>query len=159
MTKVQAQSSSKKFIVVGVIGGLVLFGALVWLVGQGVVRHVSIFYPETVRQTVAFRDDGTKTTLTGISGVGGVNPTLITRMGFAYILTVINDGTTNHRLYIDELNAQTELLAPGEKGIIIISPQTEGTYNYYDNQEDLELLGQLMVVKVVPNDLFEAKKG
>ena len=80
-------------------------------------------------------------------------------MGFAYILTVINDGTTNHRLYIDELNAQTELLAPGEKGIIIISPQTKGTYNYYDNHDDLELLGQLMVVKVVPNDLFEAKKG
>ena len=159
MTKVQTQSSSKKFIVVGVIGGLVLFGALVWLVGQGAVRHVSIFYPETVRQTVAFRDDRTKTTLTGISGVGGVNPTLITRMGFAYILTVINDGTTNHRLYIDGLNAQTELLAPGEKGIIIISPQTKGTYNYYDTQEDLELLGQLMVVKVAPNDLFDAKNG
>lgn len=159
MTKVQSQSSGKKFIVIGVIGGLVLFGALVWLVGQGAVRHVNIFYPETVRQTVAFRDDGEKTILVGISGVGGINPTLITRMGFEYILTIINDGTTGHRLYIDGLNVQTELLAPGEKYTITIRPQTEGTYNYYDNQNELELLGQLRVVKVVQNDLLEAKNG
>ena len=153
------KNSSKKFIVIGVIAGIVFFGALMSLIGQGTVRHVDIFYPETVRQTVAFRDDGAITTLVGISGIGGQNnPTLITRLGFTYVLTVINDGASPHVLYIDGLDIQTEVLAPGEKDIITFTPQSEGTYNYYDKQQEL-LLGQLKVVKVVQNDIIEANSG
>ncbi|MEX0657346.1 MAG: hypothetical protein WD154_07375 [Nitrosopumilaceae archaeon] len=150
------QNSSKKFIVIGVIAGIVFFGVLIGLIGQGTVRHVDIFYPETVRQTVAFRDDGAMTTLVGISGIGGENnPTLITRLGFVYVLTVINDSASPHMLYIDGLDIQTELLAPGEKDIITCTPQSEGIYNYYDKQQEL-LLGQLKVVKVIQNDIIEA---
>ena len=153
------QNSSKKFIFIGVIAGIVFFGALMGLIGQGMVRPVDIFYPETVRQTVAFRDDGMKTTLVGIVGNGGKNnPTLITRLGFVYILTVINDGTSPHRLYIDGLDIQTELLAPGEKDIITFTPQSEEVYNYYDKQQEL-LLGQLKVVKVIQIDIIEANRG
>jgi len=152
-----SQLSSKKFIVIGVIAGIVFFGALMGLIGQGTVRHVDVFYPETVRQTVAFIDDGEKTTLRGVEGISEENnPTLITRVGFVYVLTVINDGNSDHRLYIDGLNVETELLAPGEKDIITIKPQTERTYNYYDKQETLSFLGQLKVVKVIQNDLLEA---
>jgi len=151
------KNSSKKFLVIGVIAGIVFFGALMALIGQGTVRHVDIFYPETVKQTVAFRDDGTKTTLVGIAGISGENnPTLITRLGFVYILTVINDGTVPHMLYIDGLDMQTELLAPGEKDIITFRPQSEGIYNYYDKQQEI-LLGQIKVVKVIQNDIIEAK--
>lgn len=158
MQKIQKEFS-KKFIVIGVIGGIVFFGALMSLIGQGTVRHVDIFYPETVRQTVAFRDDDTKTTLVGISGIGGKNnPTLITRVGFMYILTVINDDTSPHMLYIDGLDIQTGLLVPGEKDIITFTPQSEGIYNYYDKQQEL-LLGQLKVVKVIQNDIIEANSG
>src|SRR5574341_1715407 len=150
------KNSSKKFLVIGVIAGIVFFGALMTIIGQGTVRHVDIFYPETVRQTVAFRDEDMKTTLVGIVGNGGKNnPTLITRLGFMYILTVINDGISPHRLYIDGLDIQTELLAPGEKDIITFTPQSEEVYNYYDKQQDL-LLGQLKVVKVVQLDIIEA---
>jgi hypothetical protein len=150
------KNSSKKFLVIGVIAGIVFFGALMGIIGQGTVRHVDIFYPETVRQTVAFRDDNTKTTLTGIEGISGeTNPTLITRLGFTYILTVINEGTTPHILYIDGLELETETLAPGEKDIITFTPQSEGIYNYYDKQQKL-LLGQLKVVKVVQFDEIEA---
>ena len=79
------------------------------LIGQGTVRYVDVFYPETVRQTVAFRDDGTRIILIGISGIGGENnPTLITRLGFVYILTVINDDTSPHMLYIDGLDIQQD---------------------------------------------------
>lgn len=149
------QKNSKKFLVIGVIAGIVFFGALMGLIGQGTVRHVDIFYPETVRQTVAFRDDG-KTTLVGVKGIGGQNnPTLITRLGFTYVLTVINEDTSPHTLYIDGLDIETELLEPGEKDIITFTPQSEGIYNYYENQQEL-LLGQLKVIKVIQYDEIEA---
>jgi hypothetical protein len=148
------KDSSKKFIVIGVIAGIVFFGALMTLIGQGTVRHVDIFYPETVRQTVAFRDDG-KTTLVGIEGISGKNPTLITRLGFTYILTVINDGALPHTLYIDGLEIETENLAPGEKDIVTFTPKDEGIYNYYEKQQEL-LLGQIKVVKVIQYDEIEA---
>ncbi len=150
------QNSSKKFLVIGVIASIVFFGAWMSIIGQGTVRHVDIFYPETVRQTVVFRDDDTKTILVGIKGISGeTNPTLITRLGFTYILTVINEGTLPHTLYIDGLEIETELLAPREKDIITFTPQSEGIYNYYEKQQDL-LLGQLKVVKVIQYDEIEA---
>jgi hypothetical protein len=94
--------------------------------------------------------------LVGILGVDGKeNPTLIMRTSFAYILTVINDGNTEHRLYIDGLEVQTDLLNPGEKETITIFPKEEGVYNYYDKRQTTKLLGQLRAVSVVPSDEFE----
>jgi len=148
--------SDKRFIVFALVGGLVALVILFGFIGQGNVRHVQIFFPEQVQQTVAFRDIDGEVRLVGISGIGGDNnPTLIMRTGFAYVLTVVNDGDKHHRLYIDGLEVQTDLLKPGEKDTITVYPTEEGTYNYYDKRQHLKLLGQLKAVTVVPGDEFE----
>jgi hypothetical protein len=72
-----------------------------------------------------------------------------------YILTVINDGNKHHRLYIDGLEVQTDLLKPGENQTLTILPRDEGVYNYYDKRETLDKLGQLKAVTVIPSDEFE----
>lgn len=148
--------SDKKFIVFTLVGGLAALVILFGFIGQGNVRHVQIFFPEQVQQTVAFKDINGEVRLVGISGIGGDNnPTLIMRTSFAYVLTVVNDGDKHHRLYIDGLEVQTDLLKPGEKDTITVYPTEEGTYNYYDKRQDLKLLGQLKAVTVVPGDEFE----
>lgn len=148
--------SDKKFIVFALVGGLAALVILFGFIGQGNIRHVQIFFPEQVQQTVAFKDVNGEVRLVGISGIGGDNnPTLIMRTSFAYVLTVVNDGDKHHRLYIDGLEVQTDLLKPGEKDTITVYPTEEGTYNYYDKRQDLKLLGQLKAVTVVPGDEFE----
>jgi hypothetical protein len=148
--------SDKKFIVFTLVGGLAALVILFGFIGQGNIRHVQIFFPEQVQQTVAFKDVNGEVRLVGISGIGGDNnPTLIMRTSFAYVLTVVNDGDKHHRLYIDGLEVQTDLLKPGEKDTITVYPTEEGTYNYYDKRQDLKLLGQLKAVTVVPGDEFE----
>jgi len=148
--------SDKKFIVFALVGGIAALVILFGFIGQGNVRHVQIFFPEQVQQTVAFKDVNGEVRLVGISGIGGDNnPTLIMRTSFAYVLTVVNDGEQHHRLYIDGLEVQTDLLKPGEKDTITVYPTEEGTYNYYDKRRDLKLLGQLKAVTVVPGDEFE----
>lgn len=129
---------------------------IVGFVGQGNVRQMQIFWPETVRQTVSFEEINGTVQLRGISGIGGEpNPILVSRTQFIYILTIINNGKENHRLYIDGLDVQTDLLKPGQKGTITIRPQKEGIYNYYDNVDDLKMLGQLKIVTVIPSDDFQ----
>ena len=148
--------SDKKFIVFTLVGGLAALVILFGFIGQGNVRHVQIFFPEQVQQTVAFKDVNGEVRLVGISGIGGENnPILIMRTSFAYVLTVVNDGEQHHRLYIDGLEVQTDLLKPGEKDTITVYPTEEGTYNYYDKRQDLKLLGQIKAVTVVPGDEFE----
>ena len=148
--------SDKKFIVFTLVGGLAALVILFGFIGQGNIRHVQIFFPEQVQQTVAFKDVNGEVRLVGISGIGGDNnPTLIMRTSFAYVLTVVNDGDKHHRLYIDGLEVQTDLLKPGEKDTITVYPTEEGTYNYYDKRQDLKLLGQIKAVTVVPGDEFE----
>ena len=148
--------SDKKFIVFTLVGGIAALVILFGFIGQGNVRHVQIFFPEQVQQTVAFKDVNGEVRLVGISGIGGDNnPTLIMRTSFAYVLTVVNYGEQHHRLYIDGLEVQTDLLKPGEKDTITVYPTEEGTYNYYDKRQDLKLLGQLKAVTVVPGDEFE----
>ena len=148
--------SDKKFIVFALVGGIAALVILFGFIGQGNVRHVQIFFPEQVQQTVAFKDVNGEVRLVGISGIGGDNnPTLIMRTSFAYVLTVVNYGEQHHRLYIDGLEVQTDLLKPGEKDTITVYPTEEGTYNYYDKRQDLKLLGQIKAVTVVPGDEFE----
>ncbi len=148
--------SDKRFIVFVLVGGLATLVILIGFIGQGNVRHVQIFFPEQVQQTVAFKDVKGEVRLVGISGIGGENnPILIMRTSFAYVLTVVNDGEQPHRLYIDGLEVQTDLLKPGEKDTITVYPTEEGTYNYYDKRQHLKLLGQIKAVTVVPGDEFE----
>jgi hypothetical protein len=148
-------SKDKTMILVVILIGVVSLAAIIGFVGQGNVRHVSIFWQERVEQTVAFEDVDGQVQLQGIVGIGGEpNPHLITRTNFAYLLTVINNGTTQHRLYIDGLDIQTDLLEVGEQETLIIYPNKEGIYKYFDKRHWFEHLGFLEVRTVVPRDEF-----
>ena len=148
-------SKDKSLILVTILIGIIAFAGIISFIGQGNVRHVSIFWQERVEQTVAFEDVDGKVLLQGISGIGGEpNPYLITRTSFAYLLTVINNGDENHRLYIEGLNVQTDLLEPGQQETLTIYPDKEGVYKYFDKRENLEQLGFLEVITVVPSDEF-----
>jgi hypothetical protein len=145
----------RKLIIIAIIAGVVGLAAMVGFIGQGNVRHVEIFWQEKVEQTVAFEEIGGEVQLRGISGIGGeTNPHLISRTGFAYILTVINNGDQHHRLYIEGLEIQTDLLEPGQQDVITIYPTEEGLYKYFDKRERLEHLGFLEIRTVVPSDEF-----
>lgn len=149
-------NKDKIIIILGLVVGMSALVGMVGFVGQGNVREVPLYYQEKVEQTVAFEEVNGKVRLVGIMGIKGeVNPTLLTRTSFAYILTVINNGTTQHRLYIEGLNKVTDLLEPGEKDTITIIPNEEGIYNYYDKRQRLEFLGKLQIVTVVPSDEFQ----
>jgi len=150
------QSNDKILIIVALIGGMIALAIIVGFIGQGNVRHVAIFWPEKVEHTVIFEDIDGKTQIRAIKGVAGdVNPTLLSRTSFAYVLTVINNGTTNHRLYIEDFNVQTDLLEPGQQDIITIYPDKEGEFAYYDKRQDLTPLGKIKIVTVVASDEFQ----
>lgn len=148
-------SKDKKLIIAVILIGVISFTVMIGFIGQGNVRHVSIFWQERVEQTVVFEEVDGQVHLRGILGVDGEpNPHLVTRTNFAYILTVINNGTTQHRLYIDGLNKATDLLEPGEQDVLTIYPDKEGVYKYYDERDRLEHLGFLEVKSVIPSDEF-----
>ena len=148
-------SKDKALILIAIMIGFAALAGMIGFIGQGNVRHVSIFWQERVEQTIAFEDVDGNVQLQGITGIAGEpNPYLITRTSFAYILTVINNGDTNHRLYIEGLNVQTDLLEPGEQDTITIYPDKEGVYKYFDKREELTHLGFLEVRTVVPSDEF-----
>ncbi|HET9009157.1 MAG TPA: hypothetical protein VFN17_03445 [Nitrosarchaeum sp.] len=147
--------NDKTFVIIGLIVAVIALTSIIVIVGQGNVRHVQIFWPEKVEQTVAFLDINGEVKLVGISGTAEKNnPTLIMRTSFAYVLTVENRGNQHHRLYIDGFDVQTDLLEPGQKDTITIYPDKEGIYNYYDKRQILTPLGQLKSVQVTPSDSF-----
>jgi len=148
-------SKDKSLIIIALLIGVVAFAGMIAFIGQGNVRHVSIFWQERVQQTVAFEDIDGQVQLRGIIGIDGdPNPHLITRTSFAYLLTVINNGDKHHRLYIEGLDVQTDLLEPGQRETLTIYPDKEGMYKYFDKREKLEHLGFLEVKTVVPSDEF-----
>ena len=150
------QSNDKILIIAALICGMIALVIIVGFIGQGNVRHVAIFWPEKVEHTVIFEDIDGKTQIRAIKGVtGDVNPTLLSRTSFAYVLTVINNGTTNHRLYIEGFNVQTDLLEPGQQDIITIYPDKEGEFVYYDKRQDLTPLGKIKIITVVASDEFQ----
>lgn len=147
--------NDKTFVIIGLVVAVTALTSIIVLVGQGNIRHVAIFWPEKIEQTVAFLDINGEVKLIGISGTAEKNnPTLIMRTSFAYVITVENHGNQHHRLYIDGFDVQTDLLEPGEKGTITIYPDKEGIYNYYDKRQTLTHLGQLKSVQVTPADGF-----
>ncbi len=148
-------SKDRKLIVIGIIAGVIGLVALIGFIGQGNVRHVEIFWQEKVEQTVAFEEVNGEVQLRGILGITGEpNPHLISRTSFAYILTVVNNGDKLHRLYIEGLEIQSDLLEPGQKDVITIYPTEEGLYKYYDKRETLNHLGFIEIRTVVPSDEF-----
>ena len=150
------RSNDKIWIIAALLGGVIVLAVTIGFVGQGNVRHVTIFWTEKVEQTVIFEEIDGKSQIKAIKGVlGDANPTLLSRTSFAYILTVINNGTTFHRLYIDGFNVQTELLEPGQQDTITIYPDKEGEFTYYDKRQHLIPLGKIKIVSVVPSDEFQ----
>ena len=148
-------SRDRTLILVAIIIGMISLAVIFGFIGKGNIRHVTIFWQERVEQTVAFEDVDGKVQLKGISGVDGEpNPYLVTRTNFAYLLTVINQGDKPHRLYIEGLEVQTDLLEPGHVERLTIHPDKEGVYKYYDKSEHLEHLGFLEVKTVVASDEF-----
>ena len=138
-------------LVVGIIGLTVMIG----FIGQGNVRHVEIFWTEKVEQTVVFEEIDDQVKIKAIKGVkGDDNPTLISRTSFVYVLTVINNGTELHRLYIDGFNVQTDLLEPRQQDTITMYPDKEGEYTYYDKKQFLKPLGKIKIFSAVPSDEF-----
>lgn len=150
------KSNDRIWIISVILVGIIILLVTIGFVGQGNVRHVTIFWNEKVEHTVIFEEIDEEVKIRAIKGVAGdANPTLFTRTSFAYILTVINNGTTNHRLYIDGFNVQTELLEPGQQDTITIYPDREGEFTYYDKRQYLTPLGKIKIVSVVPNDEFQ----
>lgn len=149
-------NSDKIIVVVGLVCGVTALVVMVGFIGQGNIRQIPIFYPEKIEQTIAFQEVDGEVQIVGVTGIRGeTNPTLVSRTSFAYILTVMNNGTTFHRLYIDGLNVQTDLLEPGQNDTLTIFPTEEGIYNYYDKRQHLKKLGQIRVKTVVPSDEFQ----
>jgi len=148
-------TKDRKLIILAIIAGVFGLASMIGFIGQGNIRPVEIFWQEKVEQTVSFEDIDGQVQLQGKVGViGEPNPHLISRTSFAYILTVINNGDKHHRLYIEGLEIQTDLLEPGEQDVITIYPIEEGIYKYYDKRERLEYLGILEIRTVVPSDEF-----
>ena len=73
-------SKDKALILIAIMIGVAALAGMIGFIGQGNVRHVSIFWQERVEQTVAFEDVDGHVQLQGITGIAGEpNPYLITR--------------------------------------------------------------------------------
>lgn len=145
-------NSEKKFVAIALVVAIAAFGGIILFVGQGNVRHVNIFFPETIRQTLEFRNINGQTAVVGTIGNAGTNPELIARVGFAYILTVKNADTRPHLFYVDTIAIKTKLLEPGQEDTITIQSNKEQTFQYYDIAETKHLLGTIQIKKVAPDE-------
>ena len=141
-------NSEKKFVLIALIVAFAAFGGIVMFAGQGNVRHVNIFFPEQIKQTLEFRNVDGKTVVVGTIGNSGTNPDLISRTEFAYILTIKNADTKPHLFYVDTIDIKTKLLEPGQEDTITIQSKKEATFQYYDIAETKQLLGTIQIKRV-----------
>jgi hypothetical protein len=149
MSQTQPLISDGKLVLLAVVGGLAAFAIVLLFVSGGLVRHVDIFLPEKTYATLAFQNIDGEVKLVGTSGVAGVNPTILMRTGdFAMELTVVNQDTERHALYIDGLGVYTRFLDLGQSEVLTFYSEGEATYNYYDYGKQDEPLGQIQAVKV-----------
>lgn len=144
----QKRISEGKLVLAAVAGGLATIALLFMFVSGGIVRQAQIFLPEKGGDTVAFQNVDGKVAIVGITGIKGVNPTLTMRTG-EYILeiTVINQDTVPHALFIDRANVSTGVLQPGEKGVIDLRSTVPAIFNYYE-QGNSTPLGHIEAFKV-----------
>lgn len=140
--------SEKRFVIIALVGGFAALGGIILFAGQGYVRHVNIFFPEEIRQTLEFQNIDGQTVIVGTIGNLGVNPSLISRTEFAYILTIKNADTKPHLFYVDTIGVKTKLLEPGQTDTIIIQSKQEATLQYYDIAEKKQLLGTIQIKRV-----------
>ena len=143
-----------KLVAVALIGGFVALILFFVLISGGIVRHVPITWQEKIETTIAFKTVDGKLNVIGIIGNSGTNPTLLMRTkDFPMVLTVINQDSIPHMLYIDGLAVHTKILKSGENQTITFYSPTEGTYNYYDRlSPSNKPIGQIKAVKVTSFD-------
>jgi hypothetical protein len=139
-----------KLVSVAVIGGLAALILFFVLISGGMVRHVPITWKEKIETTIAFKTIDGQLNVIGIIGNSGTNPILLMRTkDFAMVLTVINQDSIPHMLYIDGLGVHSKILKAGENQTITFYSPTEATYNYYDRlSSSSEPIGQIKAVKV-----------
>jgi hypothetical protein len=149
MSRTQPLISEGRLILIALMGGMAAFAVLLVFISGGLVRQVDIFLPEKAYVTVVFQRIDGEVKLVGTGGISGVNPTILMRTGdFAMELTVVNEDSERHALYIDGLHISTKFLNPGESEVLTIYSPSEATYNYYDYGAQDEPLGQIRAVKV-----------
>jgi hypothetical protein len=146
--KSEGRLSAGRLVLIALVGGMAAFAiALVFISGGG-VRQAEIFLPERTYVTVAFQNIDGEVKVVGIEGIAQVNPTILMRTGdFAMELTVVNQDSVPHALYIDGLNISTRVLQPGQSEVLTLYSEGEATYNYYIQGND-EPTGQIMAVRV-----------
>ncbi|MDQ3851251.1 MAG: hypothetical protein M3299_00280 [Thermoproteota archaeon] len=141
--------SDSKMVLLALVGGIAAFAIALVFISGGLVRHVDIFLPDRTYATLAFHNIDGETKIVGTSGIGGGNPTVLMRTGdFAMELTVANEDSVPHALYIEGLNVLTRFLQPGQTEVLTLYSEGEATYNYYDYGKNVEPLGQIRAVKV-----------
>jgi threonine dehydrogenase-like Zn-dependent dehydrogenase len=150
--------SDKRFVIVGLLCGFVALVVIMGYASMGNVRHVDIFWPERIKQTLEFRNVDGVSVVVGTVGNAGTNPDLIMRTGgFYYVLTVHNKDTKPHQLYVEGLDVSTKLLEEGVSDQIILRSNQEATFNYYDVADGKVLLGTITARHVIPLDELESR--
>ncbi len=154
MSRAKLAISDRTFVIAAVVGCVAAFVVLLVVVSGGGVRHVQIFLPEKIEQTLVFREVDGKVALVGTKGIAQVNPNLIMRTGdFAMEITVINEDDRPHMMFIDGVNVSTKVLLPGDTDVVTFYSKGEATFNYYDwLSEDRQPLGQIRAMKVTAFD-------
>ncbi|HSB57301.1 MAG TPA: cupredoxin domain-containing protein [Nitrosopumilaceae archaeon] len=138
----------KKIIIAGIVGGMVLLASLAVFVGFGNIRHVPIFWKETIKSTVAFEKIDDQTRIVGVEGNSEINPTLVMRAdGTLYLLTIINRDEIPHMFYVEGLDVTSKVLRAGENDTITLVTKKVGTFAYYDRFEE-KPLGVIKAVKI-----------
>jgi hypothetical protein len=149
MSQTQPLLSDGKMVLLALVGGMAAFALALVFISGGAVRHAEIFLPEKTYVTVAFQNIDGEVKIVGIGGIAGVNPTILMRTGdFAMELTVVNQDSIPHALYIDGLDITTRFLEPGQSEVLTFYSEGEATYNYYDYGHSQEPLGQVQAVRV-----------
>jgi len=146
--KSEGRISDGKLILIALVGGMAAFAIALVFISGGAVRQVEIFLPEKTYATVAFQNIDGEVKIVGIAGIAQVNPTIVMRTGdFAMELTVVNQDSVPHALYIDGMDVLTRVLEPGQSEVLTLYSEGEATYNYYIQGND-EPTDQIMAVRV-----------
>jgi hypothetical protein len=99
-----------KLVAVALIGGFVALILFFVLISGGIVRHVPTTWQEKIETSLAFKTIDDQLNVIGIKGNSDTNPTLLMRTkDFPMVLTVINQDSIPHMLYIDGLAVHTNI--------------------------------------------------
>jgi hypothetical protein len=113
------------------------------------VPFQAVSAPGVITATIAFEKVGKELAVQGIEGTSETNPTLVTRTGYLYALTIQNKDSSAHNFVVKDLGIQTGILIPNESTVLIIHPSKEGEFAYYDGVTNITY-GKLVIVQVEP---------